>query len=329
MLLAREFRQRPRPHASGQRLSLLEMIRFGFFEQRRHLPSVYALRLNRRPRLAVVRGDRIIARHSESERPAMQLRLHAYDLPLAHTFTISRESISSQPTLIVELSQNGLSGFGEATSNKYYGFTIERMARDLAAIKPLLEGATLDDPAALWSQCQPALQDNPFALCALDQAAHDLWGKLRGQQVWKLWGLSTENIPASNYTLGIDKIDAMVAKMNEFPGWPIYKIKLGTDRDLEIVRELRKHTDATLPRRCQLRLDRRPGDRLCPGAQKARRRVHRAAAESRPVGRSPPGRAGISPADHRRRKLHCRKRRAALRRQCFRASTSSWSNAAA
>jgi L-alanine-DL-glutamate epimerase-like enolase superfamily enzyme len=37
----------------------------------------------------------------------------------------------------------------------------------------------------------------------------------------------------------------MVAKMNEFPGWPIYKIKLGTDRDLDIVCELRKHTTAT------------------------------------------------------------------------------------
>jgi L-alanine-DL-glutamate epimerase-like enolase superfamily enzyme len=28
------------------------------------------------------------------------------------------------------------------------------------------------------------------------------------------------------------------------PGWPIYKIKLGTKHDLDIVRELRKHTDA-------------------------------------------------------------------------------------
>jgi L-Ala-D/L-Glu epimerase / N-acetyl-D-glutamate racemase len=36
----------------------------------------------------------------------------------------------------------------------------------------------------------------------------------------------------------------MVAKLNEFPGWPIYKIKLGTDRDLEIVRALRQHTNA-------------------------------------------------------------------------------------
>jgi L-alanine-DL-glutamate epimerase-like enolase superfamily enzyme len=174
----------------------------------------------------------------------MLLRLHAFDLPLAHTFTISRESITSQPTLVVELSQDGVSGYGEATSNKYYGFTIERMAADLRQLRPQLERTQLDDPAALWSQCQPALADDPFALCALDQAAHDLWGKLRGQPVWKLWGLSAEKTPLSNYTIGIDTIETMVAKMKEFPDWPIYKIKLGTDHDLEIVRELRRHTQA-------------------------------------------------------------------------------------
>src|SRR5262245_41209153 len=156
----------------------------------------------------------------------MQLKLQAYDLPLAHTFTISRESTTSQPTLVVELTQDGTSGYGEATSNKYYGFTIERMARDLAALRPKLDSTTLTDPAALWQQCQPTLADDPFALCALDQAAHDLWGKLRGRPVWKLWGLSLDKIPLSNYTIGIDKPDVMVAKMNEFPGWPIYKIKL-------------------------------------------------------------------------------------------------------
>src|SRR5262245_30948603 len=165
----------------------------------------------------------------------MQLRLHAFDLPLAHMFTISRESISSQPTLIVELSQDGVSGYGEATSNKYYGFTIERMARDLTALAPQLEAKQLDEPAALWGHCQGALSADPFALCALDQAAHDLWGKLRGQPVWKLWGLSTERIPASNYTIGIDTIDKMLAKMAEFGDWPIFKIKLGTDHDVQIV----------------------------------------------------------------------------------------------
>src|SRR2546423_8750257 len=114
----------------------------------------------------------------------MQLKLHAFDLPLRHTFTISRESINTQRTLIVELVQDGVSGYGEATSNKYYGFTIERMARDLAPLRPQLEGAQLSDPAALWAALAPALQNDAFALCAIDQAAHDLWGKLHGQPVW-------------------------------------------------------------------------------------------------------------------------------------------------
>ena len=35
----------------------------------------------------------------------------------------------------------------------------------------------------------------------------------------------------------------MVEKLKEKP-WPIYKIKLGTDQDIEIIEQLRKHTDA-------------------------------------------------------------------------------------
>jgi L-alanine-DL-glutamate epimerase-like enolase superfamily enzyme len=37
----------------------------------------------------------------------------------------------------------------------------------------------------------------------------------------------------------------MVEKIKEQPGWPVYKIKLGTPNDLETVRRLREHTDAT------------------------------------------------------------------------------------
>src|SRR5688500_9626426 len=175
----------------------------------------------------------------------MQLKLHAFDLPLAHTFTISRESITSQPTLIVELESGGLRGYGEATSNKYYGFSIERMARDLEGVRHAIAAAAPDDPESLWAALHPLLKEDPFAQCAVDQAAWDLCGKLRGLKTYELWGLTADSVPASDYTIGIDRVEVMVAKMNEFPGWPIYKIKLGTDRDLEIVRELRKHTAAT------------------------------------------------------------------------------------
>jgi L-alanine-DL-glutamate epimerase-like enolase superfamily enzyme len=49
--------------------------------------------------------------------------------------------------------------------------------------------------------------------------------------------------PQTDYTIGIDTIEKMVEKLKEKP-WPIYKIKLGTDHDIEIMEQLRKHTDS-------------------------------------------------------------------------------------
>jgi L-alanine-DL-glutamate epimerase-like enolase superfamily enzyme len=179
----------------------------------------------------------------------MKLTLHAFDLRLAHTFTIARGSIEVQPTLIVELEQDGQHGYGEATTNDYYGATLANMSAALAGVKGALTTYTLrddNDPAWLWSELAPQLAAHPFAQCALDQAAWDLFGKLQGQPVWQLWGEKlTNSLPRSNYTIGIAEIPTMVAKMQEFADWPIYKIKLGTPHDLEIVRELRKHTSAT------------------------------------------------------------------------------------
>ena len=82
-----------------------------------------------------------------------------------------------------------------------------------------------------------------FAICALDLAAHDLYGKILGKPLYKIWGTEANDYPTTNYTIGIAPIEKMVAKMKEFP-WPIYKIKLGTHDDVAIVRELRNHTDA-------------------------------------------------------------------------------------
>jgi L-alanine-DL-glutamate epimerase-like enolase superfamily enzyme len=174
----------------------------------------------------------------------MQLFLRPFDLPLRHVFTISRGSVAVQRTLIVELEQDGRSGYGEAGENPYYGATIENMTAALERVRRPLEAARLVDPAVLWQQLGPELSESPFAQCALDLAAHDLWGKLLGQPLWKLWGLSLDRLPVTDYTIGIDAIEVMVAKMQEFPGWPVYKIKLGTPDDLGIVGQLRRHTDA-------------------------------------------------------------------------------------
>lgn len=174
----------------------------------------------------------------------MELRIHRYDLPLKHVFTISRESISVQQTLIVELRQDGERGYGEATTNSYYGVTLDSMSASLESVAATLADRSLEDPAELWEELAPRLNRDPFAQCALDQAAHDLWGKLQNKPVYELWGLDISRNPVTDYTIGIDRPDVMVAKMQEFPDWPVYKIKLGTANDLEIVRALREHTGA-------------------------------------------------------------------------------------
>jgi L-alanine-DL-glutamate epimerase-like enolase superfamily enzyme len=176
----------------------------------------------------------------------MKLILRDIALPLRHPFTIAHGTTTVQENLLVELREDGVSGFGEgASSDAYKAFTAQSMRADLEKARHCVEAERLEDPAALWDRLLPVLGHNRFALCALDQAAHDLWGKKRGQPVWKLWGLQLRNLPLSNYTLGMDSIEKMVMKMREFEGWPIYKIKLGTEEDLAIVRELRRHTSAT------------------------------------------------------------------------------------
>ncbi len=175
----------------------------------------------------------------------MKLILRKISLPLRHAFTISQGTTVVQENLLVELRDGAVSGYGEgASSHAYAAFTADSMRADLESARAAIERERPDDPAALWDRWLPVLGHNRFALCALDEAAHDLWGKKLGQPVWKLWGLEQRNLPLSNYTIGIDTLETMVKKMREFEGWPIYKIKLGTADDLAIVRELRRHTNA-------------------------------------------------------------------------------------
>mgnify|MGYP000654361262 CR=1 FL=1 len=173
----------------------------------------------------------------------MKLKLHTYDLVLKHTFTISRESRNTQPTLIVELIDDGFHGFGETSSNTYYKITMENLNDQITENQAFIESLSDTTPDEFWTKLQPLFKNNMFALCALDMAFNDLYARKKGKKLYEVWGLQAANNPMTDYTIGIDTIETMVAKMKELP-WPIYKIKLGTKNDIEIVTELRKHTNA-------------------------------------------------------------------------------------
>ena len=173
----------------------------------------------------------------------MKLIVRAYDLKLKHTFRISRKSIDFQPSVIIELQEDGFSGFGEATSNPYYNITIDIIQNDIELIRNIIKNTSNETPEEFWLKLSPFLQNNPFALCALDNAYNDLYARKKGKKLYELWNYDITHNPLTNYTIGIGSIENMIAKMKELP-WPIYKIKLGTPEDIAIVTELRKHSDA-------------------------------------------------------------------------------------
>ncbi|WP_437205959.1 dipeptide epimerase [Planctomicrobium sp. SH664] len=176
----------------------------------------------------------------------MKLQLHPVQLPLKRPFTIARGTIRHQQSLIVSLQSGDFCGYGEVTCNAYYRHDFASLSASLRHLEPLLEPLSEFHPSTLYAECESRIPGDRFALAAIDAAAHDLFGKIQGVPTYETLGLRWKGVVRSSYTLGIDTIETMVAKLHEEPEWPIYKIKLGTPRDEEIVRALRRETDAVI-----------------------------------------------------------------------------------
>jgi L-alanine-DL-glutamate epimerase-like enolase superfamily enzyme len=175
----------------------------------------------------------------------MNLKISAkhYQLPLKHPFTISRYTVTVQDTVIVCISNSEFTGYGEATANPYYGMTVERLIDSIESVKTIVQKSNGLHPEEMWHQMEPFLKDNYFALCAIDCAYWDFYAKSNRRTLRSFWPNNNLETLKTNYTIGLDSISIMKAKILETP-WPIYKIKLGTSNDIEIVKALRKVTNA-------------------------------------------------------------------------------------
>ncbi len=171
------------------------------------------------------------------------VKYRSINLPFRYPFTISKGTKTHQPSLLVELEYFGIKGYGEAPAINYYNIPVEKMIEDIETKKIFIEKFALTHPERYWHYLHHLLPKNPFLVCALDMAAWDIYGKMNKKQLHVLWNLDITKNPLTDYTIGIGTIENMVAKMAEKP-WPIYKIKLGTENDIEIITELRKHTSS-------------------------------------------------------------------------------------
>ncbi|TMI62856.1 MAG: dipeptide epimerase [Bacteroidetes bacterium] len=175
----------------------------------------------------------------------MKITAHPFNLKFRHPFTISKGTKTHQPTLVIELEHFGLKGYGEAPAIRYYNITVEKMVEDFERKKIFTEKFAFTEPERYWHYLHHLIPANPFLVCALDIAAWDMYGKLKKKKLYELWNGDISKNPLTDYTIGIDSIEKMVAKLKEKP-WPIYKIKVGTADDIAIVKALRNETDSIL-----------------------------------------------------------------------------------
>lgn len=175
----------------------------------------------------------------------MKLNYKIYNLKFKHPFGISRGTKTHQPSLVVTLEHFGHIGYGEAPAITYYHISVEQMVQDLERKRMFVEKFAFTEPDRYWHYLHHLFPNNPFLVCALDMAGWDLYGKLKGKKLSHFWMPEQSLHPITDYTIGIDSIEKMIEKIEEKP-WPIYKIKLGTDNDIEIVQAIRRRTTATL-----------------------------------------------------------------------------------
>ncbi|OLE30076.1 MAG: hypothetical protein AUG44_02190 [Actinobacteria bacterium 13_1_20CM_3_71_11] len=141
----------------------------------------------------------------------MKLSHQTIELKPTHPFVIARGGYAHHRNVIVRLTgDDGTEGFGEAAPNRYYGESVATVIAALGQFKS-----------------------------AVSSALHDLVGKRLGLPVYRIWGLDASAAPESSFTIAIAENHELEQRVAEARDYPILKIKLGTDRDMEIVRIVR------------------------------------------------------------------------------------------
>ena len=178
-----------------------------------------------------------------SGRARMKLSFEPYELKLKHVFTVSSFSRSTTPDVQVRIDYDGYTGYGEASMPPYLGQSVESVCTFLKKVnlEQFPDPFCMDDILTYIDSLSPG---DSAAKAAVDIALHDLVGKIIGAPWHRMLGLNPLKTPDTTYTIGIDTDEMVKLKTREVAGqFKILKVKLGTERDREMIRAIREVSD--------------------------------------------------------------------------------------
>ncbi len=175
---------------------------------------------------------------------SLETSFERVEFPLEYPFTIARGTQTHAENVLVRIEdEDGTVGVGGGAPSAHYGetaATVEAVLPDLLAVVE-----DVGDPhelARIERRMRETIERNPAARCAVSIALHDLVAKRLDVPLYRYWGLDPTETVESSYTIGIDDTETMREKTETAVerGYGTLKVKLGTDRDEEIVRTIRE-----------------------------------------------------------------------------------------
>jgi L-alanine-DL-glutamate epimerase-like enolase superfamily enzyme len=175
----------------------------------------------------------------------VQLTARIFTVVMAEPFVISRSTTSDSDIVQIAITHDGVTGYGEGAPDDHYGESCQSALAFFEQAAPLLG----DDPFALEAVLGRVAQlpGEMAAKCAIDNALHDLLGKLCHQPLWRLFGLDPTPPPTS-YTISIDTVEGTADRARRAAHFHALKIKVGGPGDLERVRAVREQAPEALIR---------------------------------------------------------------------------------
>jgi L-alanine-DL-glutamate epimerase-like enolase superfamily enzyme len=163
----------------------------------------------------------------------MKLDAHSESWPTLIPFQITGMTYNSFESIVVELSQDGKVGRGEALGVDYRGETIAGMMAQVEALRATIGSGV--DRKTLLDLLPPGGARN-----ALDCALWDLEAKTSGRTIWQLTGVKPKSLQTV-FTIGIESTaEQMATKAAAAKGYQLLKIKSNGNRPVECLRAIRQ-----------------------------------------------------------------------------------------
>jgi O-succinylbenzoate synthase len=174
-----------------------------------------------------------------------QVELRELRMQLVHPFETSFGTTRERRIVIVKVSSESLSGYGEVTAGEgpYYSHETYQTAWHILSdfVVPLTIGRELVC-ASDFASIVPGIRGHRMALAGVETALWDLEAQLKGLPLWKTLGGDRTSIDCG-VSIGIQpNVDALIMKIQTEldSGYRRIKIKIKPGWDLHVVQEIRR-----------------------------------------------------------------------------------------